>query len=213
MFKMSPEQQKLFDSLTNLHKMVVIEHLNGHTHEEVWKRVRPESKMVKTSVQARVKDILKHPKVKAFIESVNMEKLSDAIMSRDEALQKLSTLARGNMSDLVEFGAMQVGEDANGNPVHQSVWVFKDSALLDPKKLQTIAELAAGREGFKMKIHSPIAAITKLAEMQGWNKAAKVNVDHTSKDGSMSPKEAVIDAGKLSTKTLQELLDARDADE
>lgn len=209
MFKMTDEQLALFNKMTALHKAVVIEHLQGHTGEEVWKRCRPDSKLVGQRAQLRVRQILRHPNVKAFIAAIHMERVSDIVMGRDEALERLTTMARGSMADLVEFGTMQVGVDAKGDPVHQAVWVFKDSALHDIDKLKTIAELAAGKEGFKMKIHSPMAAIKQLAEMQGWNAPTKVKNDHSSSDGSMSPKETVIDASKLSSEALKELLEAR----
>lgn len=210
MFKMTEEQDALWRKMTSLHKAVLMEHLNGHTHTQVWRRVRPESKLDDHAASNRVLTILKRPHIRKFIETLRMEKLSDAIMSREEALAKLSTLARGNMSDLVEFGEFQVGVDANDKPVMQSVWVFKDSALLDPKQLATIAELTASRDGFKIKQHSSTAAIAKLSEILGWNAPVKVKSDHTSSDGSMTPKENIIDASKLSSATLIELLKVRD---
>lgn len=207
MFSMTNEQRKMYDALTNLEKMVVIEHLTGVTHPTVWRRVRPESTLNDAAASVRVNKILRKPKVREFVAAIRMDKLSDVIMSREEAEQKLTTLARGNMADLVEFATVQVGVNpANNEPVYQAVWVFKDSALMDPEKLKTIAELACSKEGFKIKQHSPLAAIKQLAEMKGWNAPTKAKVDHTSSDGTMTPKDTVIDASKLSTATLKDLL-------
>ena len=42
------------------------------------------------------------------------------------------------------------------------------SALQDPDKLAAISELTATKDGPKIKLHSPLAAIKQIAEMQGW---------------------------------------------
>lgn len=210
MFKMTPEQQAAFNALTALQRLVVIEHLAGHAHDKVWKNCRPESKMTGAAAISRVRNILANPSVSKLIKLLQMEKVSELVMDRQEALERLTNVARGNMADLVEFATVQVGVDQSDRPVYQAVWVFKDSALMDPKTMQTIAELACNKDGFKVKQHSPLAAIKQLAEMQAWNKEAKIKVDHTSSDGSMTPKDTTIDATKLSTNTLKELLKARD---
>src|SRR5690606_12847922 len=84
-----------------------------------------------------------------------------------------------------EFGSYEVGE-ADGEPVIQTTWRIKDSVLQDPQKLAAISELTASKDGIKIKTHSPLQAIQQLAKMQGWEAAQKF--DHTSSDGSMSPK-------------------------
>jgi len=58
---------------------------------------------------------------------------------------------------------------------------------------------------------APAAAVSALSEinkMNGYNAPKKI--DHTSKDGSMTPQQGqTIDASKLSTETLKDLMQAR----
>src|SRR5690606_20293533 len=133
------------------------------------------------------------------------ETANSAVMTRKEALERLSNFARTDLADLVEFGSYEIGNSDEG-PVIQACWKIKDAVLQDPAKLAAISELAVGREGIKIKTHSPLAAIQQLAKMQGWESASKH--EHTSPDGSMTPKPA-FDLSKLSDATLAELMNAR----
>jgi phage terminase small subunit len=90
-------------------------------------------------------------------------------MTRKEALERLSAFARTDLSDLVEFGAYELGQDDDGKPIVQAAWKIRDSVLQDPKKLAAISELSAGRDGIKIKTHSPLQAIQQLAKLQGWD--------------------------------------------
>jgi len=187
---MTPEQRELFDNLTELQQRVAINVLAGMSQRQAYYAAGG-SATSDESADATVSALLSNTKVKAFMDSMKEAALSEAVMTRQEALEKLSALARTDMKDLVEFGEYALGEDAEGNPVIQSSWKIKDSALQDPVKLSAISELTAGRDGIKIKTHSPLNAIQQLAKMQGWESAQKV--DHTSSDGSMSPKPSIIE--------------------
>ncbi|MBT0598864.1 terminase small subunit, partial [Klebsiella quasipneumoniae] len=82
---------------------------------------------------------------------------------------------------IAEFSNSIVGEDDDGNPVFQAVWSFKDSLLQDPDAMSAISELTTGKDGTKLKMHDPKAAIKQLAEMQGWDAPKKTEL--TGKDG------------------------------
>jgi phage terminase small subunit len=121
-------------------------------------------------------------------------------MSRQEALEKLSNLARTDLKDLVEFGSYDLGEDQDGNPIVQASWRIKDSVMQDPNKMAAISELTAGRDGIKIKTHSPITAIQQLAKMQGWEAATKHEL--TGKDGApLNPTKIELVAPTLIAKT------------
>lgn len=125
---------------------------------------------------ATASELLSNPKVKAFMDEMKAEAVSAAVMTRTEAMEKLSTLARTDLKDLVEFGEYELGDDGEGSPVIQSSWRIRDSALQDPAKMAAIAELTASKEGIKIKTHSPLAAIKQLADMQGWNAPDKKEI-------------------------------------
>jgi phage terminase small subunit len=119
--------------------------------------------------------------VQAFLKSVQGEIVDEAIMTREEALKRLSKMGRTSIADIAEFSNSIVGEDDDGNPVFQAVWSFKDSALQDPDAMSAISELTTGKDGIKLKMHDPKAAIKQLAEMQGWDAPKKTEL--TGKDG------------------------------
>lgn len=83
----------------------------------------------------------------------------------------------------------------------KQLWTRENSvkALIGAYKVAKEANNASGMTG----------AIKELNAMHGYN--APVKVDHTSADGSMTPRPA-IDVSKLSTETLRELVNARVAD-
>ena len=97
-------------------------------------------------------------------------------MTREEALKRLSKMGRTSITDIAEFSNSVVGEDEDGQPVYQAVWSFRNSTLQDPDAMSAIAELTTGKDGIKLKMHDPKAAIKQLAEMQGWEAPKKSEV-------------------------------------
>ena len=69
------------------------------------------------------------------------------------------------------------------------------------KSVKVLAEIAEQGE----KDSDRVNAVKALNSMHGWDKQT---IDHTSSDGSMTPKPA-IDASQLSDAALQELINAR----
>lgn len=201
---MTPEQEELFDELTQLQQRVAINVLAGMSQRQAYYEAGGTATN-DNSADATVSELLSNLKVKAFMDAMKEEAISKAVMSRQEAMERLSALARTSLSDLVEFGTYELGEDENGNPIKQTSWHIRDSVLQDPMKLASIHELSAGRDGLKIKQHSVLQAIKQLQEMQGWNSATKVDLSNT--DGSLKPE--VIDASQLSSQTLRELLEAK----
>lgn len=172
---------------------------------EAYRQVYSASKMKDKQVWEEASKLLIHPKVAQRLEQLNKAASSAAVMTRQEALERLSRFARTDLTDLVEFGTHALGEDDSGQPVIQSTWRIKDSVLQDPEKLAAIAELNASRDGIKIKTHSPLQAIQQLAKMQGWESAQKHEI--TGKDGG--PIRSQIDAvdAKLAEDLAAKLVD------
>lgn len=176
---MTPEQKALFDGLTPLQQKIAIEALKGKSQIDSYyagggKAKSPQAADVSAS------QIFSNHKFKTFIESMKMAAISNVIMSRTEMLERLSNLARTNMSDLIEWRTA-LAEDADGQEIEQSCWAIKESALLNPAQLASIAEVKAGRDGFTIKQHSPLAAMKQLADLEGYNAPTKTEL--TGKDG------------------------------
>lgn len=177
---MNAEQKLLFDELSLLAQKVCVNVLAGMTQRQAYYEAGGTAKSDE-SADATVSQLLSNPKVKLFMDSMKAEAVSSAVMSRQEALEKLSNLARTDLKDLVEFGEYELGSDGDGNPIVQASWRIKDSAMQDPNKMAAISELTAGKDGIKIKTHSPVTAIQQLAKMQGWESAKKFEL--SGKDG------------------------------
>lgn len=203
---MTPEQLELFKALTELQKTVATLVLSGMTYAQAYRVAKPDYTGANTTASSHVKQILDKPNVKAWMDSMRESIVDEAIVTRKEALMRLSNIARASLAEMVDFGTFQVGEDADGEPVYQSTWKFKNSSDLDPRTMAAISELKANARGITLKLHSPLTAIGKLAEMEGWDKPKRV--DHTSSDGSMS--RSNIDASDLSESAMEEILRAAD---
>ncbi|WP_312537694.1 terminase small subunit [Stutzerimonas nitrititolerans] len=156
-------------SLTPKQEAFCLAYLETGNASEAYRRAYNASKMKPNSINVNASKLLADAKVTLRLKELNESAVSSAVMTRKEALERLSTFARTDLSDLVEFGAYELGQDDDGKPIVQAAWKIRDSILQDPKKLAAISELSAGRDGIKIKTHSPLQAIQQLAKLQGWD--------------------------------------------
>ena len=186
---MTPEQLALYEALTPLQQRVcstIIDNPNLSNRQAYY--AAGGTAKTDDSADSSVSTMLSDVKVRSFMDSVRTQAISKKIMDREEAMEILSGLSRGKLTDIVKFRTIYVGKDpVTGADVNQTAWeIDEDLQANDPDKLIIISELEVGKFGPKIKTHSKIAAIQQLAKMQGWEAAQKV--DHSSTDGTMSPK-------------------------
>ncbi|QLJ67760.1 terminase small subunit [Serratia marcescens] len=194
---LTEEQKALFDALTKLQQKFVMHLLKGKNQTDAYKAAGGKAKTPE-GARASASQILTNHNVQSFLKSVQYEAINEAIMTRTEALERLSKMGRTALTDIAEFKNCQIGEDEEGKPVYQASWAFRDSALQDPEAMAAVAELTTGKDGIKLKMHDPKAAIKQLGEMMGWEAPKKV--DNISSDGSMTP--ATYDLSHLSFEQL-----------
>lgn len=173
--KLTAEQQLLFDALTPLQKKFSLAIIRGKTQAQAYKSAGGKAKTA-DSANVSASQIFNNLKVQAFLKSVQDEVVDEAIMGREEALKRLTSLGRASLFDIAEFRNGMIGEDEEGNPIFQASWNFKDSSMLTPEAIAAIAELTAGPQGLKIKLHDPKAAIKQLAELQGWDAPKKTEL-------------------------------------
>lgn len=171
---MTPEQKALFDQLTELQQRTATGVLSGMTQRDAY-RLAGGKADTDESADSSASQILSNLKVRAFMDSMKMQAVSDAIMTRDEAMKILTGMARGNLTDIVKFKTVTIGMDMEtGEPLDQTAWTLDESLQeTDPDKLMIIESLEVGKNGPKIKAHSKSAAIALLAKMQGWEAASK----------------------------------------
>lgn len=178
---LTEEQLELGSKLTPLQRKTVINLATGKmSQREAYYAAGGKAKKPETA-DASVSEILGNPKVKVFYESLMNAAASDAVMTRQEALERLTRAARVTMTDIAEFAEQVVGEDEAGNPVKQTVWRIKNSDELTPEAAAAIKSVTATKFGPKLELHDPHSAIKQIADMEGWNAPSKHEV--TGKDG------------------------------
>lgn len=191
---LTKEQKALFDALTTLQKKVVTHLLNGANQTEAYRKAGGRAKG--DGERSKANQIVTNRNVQAFLKSVQYEAINEAIMTRTEALERLSKMGRTSLTDIAEFRNCLIGEDEDGQPVYQASWSFRDSALQDTEAMAAVAELTTGKDGIKLKMHDPKAAIKQLGEMQGWEAPKKTEVTGAgggpiqTETVSMTPEEA-----------------------
>jgi len=172
---LTEEQKALFDALTKLQQRFVIKLLEGKNQTDAYKAAGGKAK-TDDSARVQASRMITFDNVQAFLKSVQYEAINEAIMTRTEALERLSKMGRTSLSDIADFRNCLIGEDEEGAPVYQASWSFRDSALQDPEAMAAVAELTTGKDGIKLKMHDPKAAIKQLGEMMGWEAPKKTEL-------------------------------------
>ena len=186
MFEMNEDQTKLFEALTPLQKEISLNCISGMNNIDAYKASRGKAKTLR-GMESSVSQILSNRKVAAFIKSMSAHVVNPAVMGRQEMTERLSTIARGNLADLIEWGEIEHDEaiehDEDGEVVQlpkglkQSVWRFKNSEELTSEKMSTISEVTSGVAGwYRIKQHSPLAAMKQLAELAGYEAPKQIEV-------------------------------------
>lgn len=179
---MTPEQAELFDQLTELQQRLCTNVLAGMSQREAYVRAGGKGK-TESVIDSSASEILRNPQVKAFMDSMKVQAVSDAIMSREEMLERLSLFARKGISDIVEFKTAVIGKDMEtGEDIQQTGWWIPDSVMQDRKSLSIISELEVGKFGPKIKTHSALQAMAQIARIQGYESAQKF--EHSGADGA-----------------------------
>ncbi|CFV35161.1 terminase small subunit [Yersinia pseudotuberculosis] len=171
---LTEEQKALFDALTQLQRRFVTALLEGANQTEAYRRAGGKAKG--DGERSKASQLVTNSNVQAFLQSVQHETVNEAIMTYTEALERLTLMGRTTIHDIATFGNYQIGEDEEGQPVFQASWKFKDSKNIKPEHLAAVAELSTGKDGLKIKLHDPKAAIKQLAEMRGWEAPKKAEL-------------------------------------
>lgn len=175
---MNAEQQKLFDNLTQLQQRMATNVLAGMSQRAAYVQAGGKG-ATETAIDSSASEILRNLQVKAFMDSMKVQAVSDAIMSREEMLARLSLFARKGVKDIVRFKTTIVGIDPEtGEAVEQTVWVIPDDVMQNEDDLSIISELEVGKHGPKIKTHSSLQAMAQIAKLQGYEAAQKVDNTH-----------------------------------
>ncbi|MCK4621298.1 MAG: terminase small subunit [Desulfuromonadales bacterium] len=176
---LSPEAVELTSKLTKLQRQTVLGVVAGKSQRQAYYDAGGKAKSDE-SADSIVSRMLSDAKVDAFYQEIMDGVAKAAIMTREEALERLSALARATIKDVAVFRKVRVGEDEHGAPVHQTVWEVKGSDSIGDEQAAAISEVSTGKDGLKVKLHSSAAAIKQLADMMpGWKAPEKIEATVT----------------------------------
>lgn len=175
---MNPEQQSLSDKLTNLQRLTVLGVVAGKSQRQAYYDAGGKAK-TDESADATVSEILSDPKVRLFTDSLVSSIANDAIMSREEAMERLSLMGRTRITDILEFEAVEVvakGKDGEGETKTETIWRLKDSAELQERAAAAIKSVTMTKQGPKIEMYDAKDAMVQLAKMQGWEAPQKMTL-------------------------------------
>ena len=178
---MTPEQQKLSDELTNLQRGVVLGVVTGKSQREAYYAAGGKAKSDEAA-DASASEILSNPTVKAFHDSLIADAVSDAVLTRQQALERLSLMAATEITDILDFRTVEVqtiGKDGDMETAQETIWTMRDSPDVERKAKAAIKSVTMTKFGPKIEMYDATSAIAQIAKMQSWDAPAKLDVNAT----------------------------------
>lgn len=174
--KMSDEQKIIFDGLTRLQKLCAMERIKDvrASNGTIYIRASGRTDIIKDTAAAYGYKILNHPSVVAFLDTFKVEYIDDSIMSREEMIIRLTSIARHKLSDVIDvIHPKQQMMDVSSGEIYegQSSWAIRRDA-----DMSLVTELVKGKDGLKVKTQSATDAMKQLAAMQGFNAPTKTEI-------------------------------------
>lgn len=129
--------------------------------------------------------IMKLPHVQDFYDSLIEKATSKAVMTKQQALERLSRSASVSIVDVCEF----VEEDG------KYIWKVKDFNTVSPEIACCVKSVTITSKGPKLELYDSHGAIKQLSEMLGWNAPRKAEL--TGKDGQAIMLKSDIEAPEI----------------
>ena len=190
--KFSKEQEKLSKELTNLQRKFVINLFSGMSQRQAYIKAGGKAK-TKEVQDTTASEIRSNPKVDAFYCSLMEDAQSSAVMTKEQALLRLTSTASVTIKDVCDFKNHLVGEDENGDKVYQTVWAFKNAEDIPDHIAACIKSISVTREGPKIELYDSNTSIKQLSDMLGWalpKKPTMPTIEFDFKAGSTPSEQA-----------------------
>jgi phage terminase small subunit len=172
---LTDDQKVLAAKLTTLQHKFVVNLVSGMSQDNAISKAGSKAKTdgAKRAIASRM---LSDANTRAFYDSLMLTRLTDSIMTRDEALSILSNNARVSMTDIADYRFVEVGKDNDGNDIMQTVWTMKDSSEIDPNVIACIKSVTMTKQGPKIELHDQQGAIKQISAMEGWEAPKKTEL-------------------------------------
>lgn len=177
--ELSQEQLDLFGKLkTKLQRNTALKSLEGLSDVDSYIQGGGKAKNANSRSTA-ASEIMNNPNVQAFIESFNAQIIASSIMTRQEMLERLTGMARTEITDVIKFhNSIPVEKEVDGEIItdEQSLWALRDEDDMKNAGAAAISEMTASKEGLKIKLHDSKAAMKQIADLEGFNAAVRLAV-------------------------------------
>lgn len=183
---LTEKQQELSDKLTNLQRLTVLGVVSGKSYEDAYKDAKGLDELESpASARAIVSRMLTEANVKDFYDSLLEGIADDAILTRKQALERLTLMASTEITDILEFVTVdvkKVGKDGEEETEEETIWRMFDSPEVQRKARAAIKSVTMTKQGPKIEMYDATSAIQQIAKMQGWE--APTKVANTDADGN-----------------------------
>lgn len=204
---LTAEQQTLADQITNLNRLTVLGIIEGKSQRQAYYDAGGKAKSDKAA-DSVVSEMLSNPKVKAFYDSLLEQASNNAIMTRQQALERLSVIASTEITDILEFETVQVEvADKDGGTTYKdsTIWRMKESDELKRRAGMAIKSVKMTKNGPEIAMYDVTDAIRTLSKLNGWDAAQKLDLSST--DGSMKPTPAIVISEEAAKSLASKLVD------
>lgn len=194
--QLTPEQLELATQLTPLQRKYVIALVSSNmSQRQAYIHAGGKAKTPEAQ-DASATQILSKVKVKAFYESLLNSAATSAVMTREEALERLSKSARIKITDICTFKLVEL-KGPDDKVVLNTVWEMKNAEDIDPDVAACIKSVTFTKTGPKIELYDANGSIKLLSDMQGWNAPRKQEI--TGKDGSALAIKADVSAPEIAS--------------
>jgi len=168
-FQFTKKQQAAYDKCTKMQRNVVINMVNTKMSQRAAYYEAGGKAKTHKSADVNVSKMLALAKVKDFYDLLIEQQAGSAIMTREEILIRLSGIGRTSITDIIDFQNIELSrQEEKSTGKRQSIWHIRDVDSISPEHAASISEVTAGKEGLKIKMRCPIAAMKNISDMEGY---------------------------------------------
>lgn len=169
------KQTELASKLTPLQRKFIIELIKPNTSQRQAYIKAGGTAKGEASQDSAAHRMFSNVQVRNFYDSMMETKTISSIMSRDEALERLSKSARVKITDICSFKYIEL-EGKDGETYFDTVWTMKNAEDIDPDIASCIKSVSFTKNGPKIELYDANGSIKLLADMEGWNAPKKTEL-------------------------------------
>lgn len=176
--ELTDEQLNAYDALTKLQRGVALASLAGNEPADAHRigggKCKNESQRYDLGIQ-----ILVNPSVKHFLSTMAVEpspEIASAVLSRDELLMGLTTIARTTIDDVVSFTERPSVDMESGLEVYNSSVHVKSIDEIPEGARSAIKSVKQTKNGLEITLYDSLAARKQIADMCGYNAPTKSEI-------------------------------------